>query len=152
MQNYIKNIVIKKTADLPHSKIDLPRVSNILKRETSSKAFSFSNNIHNKKITKKFTTFIPFNNFDHVKLKEDIAKNCKSHLMASEINDKRKESNIGRKKLSRKNIKDNLVLNFVKKNIRDDSTVLNNPGQFYNKLFNDIMRNYSKVNIKKFQK
>ena len=44
---------------------------------------------------------------------------------------------------------DEFLLDYVNKNIRDDNAVLNNPGQFYNGLFNNIMK---KVTIKKIKK
>ena len=55
------------------------------------------------------------------------------------------------------NIKENnntndMLLNYVNRNIRDDSAVLNNPGKFYNGLFSDIMKRYTKANIKPIQK
>ena len=49
------------------------------------------------------------------------------------------------KKAKNKN-SDDLVLSKVKRNIKEDNDVLNNPGQFYNGFFNDIMK---KVNKKK---
>ena len=49
-----------------------------------------------------------------------------------------------RGKTRRKN--NDFLLDYVNRNIKDDNAVLNNPGQFYNGLFNDIMK---KVSIKK---
>ena len=52
-----------------------------------------------------------------------------------------------KERLRKKN--DEFLLDYVNKNIRDDNAVLNNPGQFYNGLFNNIMK---KVTIKKIVK
>ena len=43
-------------------------------------------------------------------------------------------------------------MNYVNRNIRDDSVVLNNPGKFYNGLFSNIMKNYPKGSIKQISK
>ena len=38
---------------------------------------------------------------------------------------------------------DEKILHYVNRNIRDDNAVLNNPGLFYNGLFNNIMKSYT---------
>ena len=72
--------------------------------------------------------------------------------MSSELNDKARENNNSKKKINRKSNNNFMLLNYINQKIRDDSAVLNNPGKFYNGLFNDMMKKYSRVNIKPFQK
>ena len=76
-----------------------------------------------------------------------------STIMDRKIRSRLKESRLScnsltkKEKLRKKN--DEFLLDYVNKNIRDDNAVLNNPGQFYNGLFNNIMK---KVTIKKTMK
>ena len=144
LQDFVKNAIIKKISDLTHSNMELPEVRNLI----NSNRFVQNSK---KKISKKFSAFIPMNFLQHDKLKKMDTKNQKSNLMSSELNDNRKESNIGKRKLYKKS--NNITfMNYINRNIRDDSAVLNNPEKFYNGLFNDIMKKYNKVNIKQFQK
>ena len=57
-----------------------------------------------------------------------------------------------KKKIIKKNNNSENLLNYVNRNIRDDSVVLNNPGKFYNGLFSNIMKNYPKGSIKQISK
>ena len=72
--------------------------------------------------------------------------------MNSELNDKGKGVYSSKKKIKGKFNNNTNLLNYINKNIKDDSDVLNNPGKFYGGLFNDIMKKYTKVNIKPFPK
>ena len=84
-------------------------------------------------------------------LRNSIAKNQRSNIMyASELNDKGKGSPT--KKKIKKSSNNAMILNYINRNIRDDSTALKNPGKFYNGLFNDMMKNYTKANIKPSKK
>ena len=134
-------------SDLIHSRIELPEVSNLINTNRAT----LPNN--KKKISKKFSAFLPLHNWRNDKPKLSINnKNQKGTLISSEINEKKKESNIGKKKMNKKSHNNGMLLNYINRNIRDDSAVLNNPGKFYNGLFNDIMRQYTKVNNKQFPK
>ena len=149
-QNEIKNIILDKIADLKHSRIELPRVKTVLKIFNSNKALP---SVIKKSPTKKFSHFQPSNKLRNSKIKNSIAKNQRSNFYSSsELNDRGRGS-ITKKKINRKtNNNDSTLLNYVNRNIRDDSAALNNPGKFYNGLFNDMMKKYSKANIKPIQK
>ena len=143
-QIYIKNIILEKLSDINHSKVELPRVRESLKRKISSSALP----LNKKKISKKFSAFLPSLNFrNENKLKSVYPKNQKSNLIAFELNDKGNHNNITKKKITRKSANDNF-LNHINRNIRDDSAVLNDPGKFYNGLFNGLMKKYTKANFK----
>ena len=146
-QEYIQKIIIQKMSDLNHSRIELPEIRHLINSNRAQLPNS------KKKISKKYSAFLPFNILRNDKGKMSTNKNQRSNLLASVINPEGKESNIGKKKLIRKSNNNNITfMNYINRNIRDDSAVLNNPGKFYNGLFNDIMKKYSKINIKQFQK
>jgi hypothetical protein len=145
-QDYIKKIIIQKMSDLNHSRIELPEIRHLINTNRASLPNS------KKKISKKYTAFLPFNVFRNDKGKMNTNKNQRSNLMDSELNPEGKESNIGKKKLIRKSNNNITFMNYINRNIRDDSAVLNNPGKFYGGLFNDIMKKYTKANIKQFPK
>jgi hypothetical protein len=128
----------------------LPRVKTVLKIFNSNKALP---SVIKKSPTKKFSHFQPSNKLRNSKIKNSIAKNQRSNFYScSELNDRGRGS-INKKKINRKtNNNDSTLLNYVNRNIRDDSAALNNPGKFYNGLFNDMMKKYSKANIKPIQK
>ena len=147
-QNYIKSYILKKISDFTHSRIELPSIINSLKTPNTNKPTSFQK----KKISKKFSALFPFHNLRNDKIKNSFFKNQKSNFMNSELNDKGKGVNNSRKKIKGKFNNSTNLLNYINKNIRDDSDVLNNPGKFYGGLFNDIMKKYTKVNIKPFPK
>ena len=147
MQEHIKNVIIKKLSDLSHSRIELPEITHLINSNRSP----LPNN--KKKISKKYSAFLPFQNWRNDKVKNSINKNQRSNFMDSELNDRGKDTNLSKKKTHRKSNNNVMLLNYINRNIRDDSAVLNNPGKFYNGLFNDIMKKYTKVNnIKQFQK
>ena len=149
LQNYIKSIILKKISDLTHSRVELPTIINYIKTPNTNKPSS----IQKKKISKKFSAFFPLHNLRHEKMKNSVFKNQKSSFMNSELNDRGKGAFNSRKRVRGKIGNNNAnLLNYINKNIRDDSDVLNNPGKFYGGLFNDIMRKYTKVNIKPFPK
>ena len=144
-RNHIKNIILKLLSNLTHSKIELPGIKNYLK-EINTNTVS-----PNKKKAKKLST-IHIRNFGKEKtIKNFIPKYQRSNFIVSELNDKEKGNNNSRKKIIRRNYNTNL-LNYINQNIQDDNDVLNNPGKFYGGLFNDMMKKYSKVNIKQFKK
>ena len=70
--------------------------------------------------------------------------------------EKNKSKNYSTNKITRINKKNNSnqshLLNYINKNIKDDSVVLHEPEKFYSGLFNNIMKKYSKANINIFQK
>ena len=145
-QEHIKNIILKKLSDLTHSRIELPEITHLI---NSNRAAPTNNK---KKISKKYSAFLPFNNWRNDKVRNTINKNQRSNFMSSELNDRARENNNSKKKINRKSNNNIMLLNYINQNIRDDSAVLNNPGKFYNGLFNDMMKKYSRVNIKPFQK
>ena len=147
-QNYIKSIILKKIPNLTHSRIELPTVVNYLKNPNSNKPSS----IPKKKISKKYSALFPLQNLRNDKMKNSFFKKPKINYMASELNDKGKGVNNSKKKIRGKMNNDTNLLNYINQNIKDDSDVLHNPGKFYGGLFNDIMKKYSKVNIKPFPK
>ena len=55
---------------------------------------------------------------------------------------------IPKRRKTKKN-EDDFFLDYVNRNIRDDNAVLNNPGQFYNGFFNDIMKRVNEEKMKK---
>ena len=75
LQNYIKNILLKKISKINYSKIELPKVKNILKGDSSNKIMPLSP----KKISKKYSAFVPnINNTNNSKIekyKYSFAKN-----------------------------------------------------------------------------
>ena len=149
LQNYIKSIILKKISDLTHSRVELPTIINYIKTPNTNKPLS----IQRKKISKKFSAFFPLHNLRHEKIKNSVFKNQKSSFMNSELNDRGRGAFNSRKRVRGKITNNNAnLLNYINKNIRDDSDVLNNPGKFYGGLFNNIMRRYTKVNIKPFPK
>ena len=149
LQNYIKSIILKKISDLTHSRVELPTIINYIKTPNTNKPSS----IQRKKISKKFSAFFPLHNLRQEKMKNSVFKNQKSSFMNSELNDRGRGAFNSRKRVRGKIGNNNAnLLNYINKNIRDDSDVLNNPGKFYGGLFNDIMRKYTKVNIKPFPK
>ena len=145
-QEHIKNIILKKLSDLTHSRIELPEITHLI---NSNRAAPTN---YKKKISKKYSAFLPFNNWRNDKVRNSINKNQGSNFMSSELNDKARENNNSKKKINRKSNNNFMLLNYINQNIRDDSAVLNNPGKFYNGLFIDMMKKYSRVNIKPFQK
>ena len=149
LQNYIKSIILKKISDFTHSRVELPTIINYIKTPNTNKPSS----IQRKKISKKFSAFFPLHNLRHEKMKNSVFKNQKSSFMNSELNDRGRGAFNSRKRVRGKITNNNAnLLNYINKNIRDDSDVLNNPGKFYGGLFNDIMKKYTKVNIKPFPK
>ena len=140
-QNYIKNIILEKISDLTHSRIELPRVKEHLRSKVSNSALP----VNKKKITKKLTAFLPLHNIRNDTFKFSFQR---SNLKMTELKDKGKENNTGKKKINKKSNKNVPLLHYINRNIRDDSAVLNNPGQFYNGLFNNLMRRYTKANFK----
>ena len=152
-QNYIKNIIIEKLSDINHSKVELPKIRESIKAKVSSSALP----LNKKKISKKFSAYLPLSNIRNEKLKNSIPKMQRNNLMISLQNEKGNPENINstKKKVNRKSNKSNnndVFLKQVTRNIRDDSTVLNDPGKFYNGLFNGLMKRYTKANFKPFQK
>ena len=149
-RNYIKNIILKKMSNLTHSRIELPGVKNYIKEINSNRILSPTNNKKKSK-TKRFSA-IPVRNFTNNKtIKNNIQKNQRSNFIASELYDREKGNNNSKKKIIKKNNNTNL-LNYINQNIQDDNDVLNNPGKFYGGLFNDMIKKYSRVNIKPFKK
>lgn len=147
-RNYIKNIILKKLSNLTHSRIEFSRVKNNIKDINSNRILS---PINNKKKSKRFSA-IPVRNFGNEKsVKNIIPKNQRSNFISSELYDRDKGNNNSKKKIIKKNNNTNL-LNYINQNIQDDNDVLNNPGKFYGGLFNDMMKKYSRVNIKQFKK
>ena len=142
-QNLIKNIILEKLSDINHSKVELPRIRESLKRKISSSALP----LNKKKISKKFSAYLPLVHLRDNKLKSVYPKNQKNILMNSELNDKGTPNNIVKKKINRKSANDNF-LNHINRNIRDDGEVLNDPGKFYGGLFNGLMKKYTKANFK----
>ena len=53
------------------------------------------------------------------------------------------------KRRKTKKNEDDFFLDYVNRNIRDDNAVLNNPRQFYNGFFIDIMKRVNEGKIKK---
>ena len=147
-QNYIKSYILKKISNLTHSRIELPNIINSLKTPNTNRCSS----IPKKRISKKISTLFPFHNLRNDKIKNSFFKNQKNNFMNSELNDKGKGVYSSKKKIKGKFNNNTNLLNYINKNIKDDSDVLNNPGKFYGGLFNDIMKKYTKVNIKPFPK
>ena len=126
-----------------HSKVELPRIRESLKRKISCSALP----LNKKKISKKFSAYLPSVHSRENKLKSVYPKNQKNILMNSELNDKGTPNNIVKKKINGKSADDNF-LNHINRNIRDDGEVLNDPGKFYGGLFNGLMKKYTKANFK----
>jgi hypothetical protein len=147
-QNYIKSIILKKISTLTHSKIEVPTIRNELKNINLNRPSS----IPKKKISKKYTAFFYSHNWRNEKLKNSFFKNQKINFIASDINDKGRGVNNSKKKIKGKVNNNTNLLNYINQNIKDDSDVLHNPGKFYGGLFNDIMKKYTRVNIKPFPK
>ena len=127
--------------------------------------------IRPKSMAKKITTKIGKNNLYKIthaekKLKITDVKNTLQKPLNSQVQDKKyatktKKSNIiniddlndsslnsssnnfiaRRGKTKKKNNDNEFLLDYVNRNIKDDNAVLNNPGRFFNGLFNGIMKN-----------
>ena len=149
-QNYIKNIIIAKLSDINHSKVELPKIRESIKSKVSNSALP----LNKKKISKKFSAYLPLSNIRNEKLKNSISKMQRNNLMISLQNEKGNPENVNstKKKVNRKSNNNDVFLKQVTRNIRDDSAVLNDPGKFYNGLFNGLMKKYTKANFKPFQK
>ena len=147
LQNYIKNIILDKINDLTNTKVEFPKYENNVRSFKSNKIISFPR-IKN---IKKYPIPLPNGNIHFEKIKNSIPKNQRSNLMASEFVNKNKENIYSTKKINRKNMNYSPLLNYINKNIKDDSVVLHDPRKFYNGLFNTIVSKYSKANINIFQ-
>ena len=144
-QNTIRNIILEKMPIFYRPKIEFSGIVSNLQRKVSNSVSP------KKKIPKKFTGF-PLSNLSNEKFKFSFGKNQRSNFMNSELNDKKRQSAAARKKINRKSNKNIILLNYINRNIKDDSDVLNNPDKFYNGLFNGLMKRYTKANAKPFQK
>ena len=144
-QNTIRNIILEKMPIFYRPKIEFSGIVSNLQRKVSNSVSP------KKKIPKKFTGF-PLSNLSNEKFKFSFRKNQRSNFMNSELNDKKRQSAAARKKINRKSNKNIILLNYINRNIKDDSDVLNNPDKFYNGLFNGLMKRYTKANAKPFQK
>ena len=148
-RNYLKNIILEKIPDLTHSRMEFPKIRNHLKSFNSNKMLP----IPRKEISKKYSALLPFHNLHTDKIKETIPINKKSHsIIPTEMNPRDKGNYYSTKKIFRKNNNHPNLLNYINKNIKDDSVVLHDPEKFYSGLFNNIMEKYSKANINIFQK
>ena len=134
--------------DLTNTRMEFPKIENNIKSFKSNKIMSFPRikNIN------KYSIPLPNKNLHFEKIKNSIPKNQRSHLMASELNEQNKGNIYSTKKINRKNMNRSPLLNYINKNIKDDSVVLHDPRKFYNGLFNNIVKKYSKANINIFQK
>ena len=92
LQEHIKNVIIKKLSDLSHSRIQLPEITHLINSNRSP----LPNN--KKKISKKYSAFLPFQNWRNDKVKNSINKNQRSNFMDSELNDRGKDTNLSKKK------------------------------------------------------
>ena len=173
LQDCIKNILTKKL--LKHKKKKEECISPKPQRIRNTNSLKL---IKNKTMAKNIPAKFTKNNLYKVtlaeeKLKKTEVKSLFKKPMISELQDKnsiiqvkKNNNNINNSRLKdssqyssfcnsipkrgktrKKN--DEFLLDYVNKNIRDDNAVLNNPGQFYNGLFNNIMK---KVTIKKIKK
>jgi hypothetical protein len=164
LQNYIKRILEQKiTKYRPKPKPKETPNRQKIKNSASVKL------VKHKTMAKKFPEKFTKNNLykvtlAHSKLKKTEVKSLFKKPMISEIRDGStimdrhnrsplKESKLSynsmtkKERLKKKN--DEFLLDYVNKNIRDDNAVLNNPGQFYNGLFSNIMKN---ATVKKIMK
>ena len=126
--------------------MELPRIRESIKVKVSNNALP----LNKKKISKKFSVFLPLVNIRNDNLKNNIPKNQRINLMTSELNEK--GILFWKKKINKKSNFNDIFLNQITRNIRYDSIVLNDPGKFYNGLFNGLMKKYTKANFKQFQK
>ena len=94
-----------------HSRVELPRIRESIKVKVSNNALP----LNKQKISKKFSVFLPLVNIGNDNLKKNIPKN---------------------QRINKKSNFNDIFLNKIKRNIRYDSAVLNDPGKFYNGLFN----------------
>ena len=116
---------------------------------------------------KLFSNNLIKDNVKKEKLRKTELKNLFNKHMISEIEEKKdkntlvKKKNISRikdaseischslpKRRKTKKNGDDFFLDYVNRNIRDDNAVLNNPGQFYNGFFIDIMKRVNEGKIK----
>ena len=146
-QNYIKNIILEKISDLTHSNLELPRVKN---------RFKFFNlngtSLTPKKIvSKKYSTTLPFHNYSTDKKMNTFLKHQRNNYSLSELKEIEEGNDCSKKQKGRKTNNHSNLLNYVNKNIKDDNTVLHEPGKFYSGLFNNIMKNYSNTNLNLFK-
>ena len=122
--------------------------SKLLKNKTLAKNFPkrFNNikiNINNNDKIKKTEVKSKFNMISDIHDKSsginNIMKKSDQNILSSNSSDstpRRKKNN------------DAFLLDYVNRNIKDDNTVLNNPGKFYNGLFGAIMKKVNKGKMK----
>ena len=129
--------------------MEFPKVRNHIKSFNSNKILPIPRN----EISKKYSALLPMNNFHADKIKEAIPMTKKNHsIITTEINPRDKGNYYSTKKVFRRNNNHTNLLNYINKNIKDDSVVLHDPEKFYSGLFNNIMEKYTKANINIFQK
>ena len=119
------------------------------------------------KIPEKYSCNIIKDTVKREKLRKTELKSLFNKHMISELDDKKEKNTLIKKKnngsvkdiseischslpkrrKTKKN-EDDFFLDYVNRNIRDDNAVLNNPGQFYNGFFIDIMKRVNEGKIK----
>ena len=175
LQDCIKNIFTKKL--LKHKKKEEFAIPKPQKIRNTVSLKPIKNKTITKNISAKFSNNNLYKvSVAEKKLKKTDIKNIFKKPKISEINDNPSLTQLKKNNNSNNNINssrfkesskyssfcnsipkiiktkkksDEFLLEYVNKNIRDDNAVLNNPGQFYNGLFNNIMK---KVSIKKIIK
>ena len=151
-QNYIKSIIIQKCSVLTHSRLDLPMIKNNFNSLNSTSIIPISKI----QTSKKYSSLLPNHFWHNDKFKNSFTKNKRSIFTIPELYEKNKSKNYSTNKITRINKKNNSnqshLLNYINKNIKDDSVVLHEPEKFYSGLFNNIMKKYSKANKNIFQK
>ena len=128
------------------------RNSGIIKKSSEK---SFSSNIIKENIKKekfkKTDLKSLFNKHMILELEEKKEKNStikKKNSSSIKDDSEMSSDSLPKKKKTKKN-KDDFFLDYVNKNIRNHNTILNNPAQFYNGFFIDIMKRVNESKIKK---
>ena len=165
LQEYFKNIITTKLLKKPKIKEESTSPQNlsnstnikVIKPKTIAKklpAKFCKNNLYKITDTEKKLKITEVNNIVKKPIisefqEKSIEKTKKSNnINISDFKDSSVNSShcnfiLKRGKTKKKN--NECLLDYVNRNIKDDNAVLNNPGQFYNGLFNNIMK---KVTVK----
>ena len=159
LQSYLKDALNKK---LKISSKKIERLEEFQSPKKAQKSSSIKLKKHKtmaKKLPKRFSNNIKITLGPDLLKKTEVKRHKKPMIsdikislnpgkksMNSHLKENSKySSNSSPKRGKTRKKDDEFLLDYVNRNIRDDNAVLNNPGQFYNGLFNNIMK---KVTIK----
>ena len=158
LQKFIKNILIEKLLK-QNEEIEIPKKHKSLSSNVLIKNKAMVKNIPNSFLKNNlYKLNISNNKLEKTEFKNSFKNNLISLIQdknigtntkkSTKIKESSKHTSSSIPKIKPKKNNDEFLLDYVIKNIRDDSNVLNNPRKFYNGFFSTIMKN---VNIEKIK-